>query len=360
MNTYGNLFRVTTWGESHGPAIGCVIDGCPSKIKLSVADIQKDLDRRKPGQSQVTTQRKESDTVQILSGVFEGQTTGTPISLIIYNEDQHSADYSEIKNLFRPGHADYTWQQKYGIRDYRGGGRASGRETAMRVASGAIAKKILPSEIKIIAHTKQIGEVVAEKFDPKQIDKNIVRCADLVASKKMIEVVEQVKKDGDSIGGIIELIIKNIPVGLGEPVFNKLNAELAKAMMSIGAVKGIEFGAGFSVATKKGSENNDVMMNKKGKVFFKTNNAGGTLGGISTGQDIVVRLAIKPTSSISIKQKTVDVDNNNTSIRTTGRHDPCLCPRIVPVVEAMASLVLVDFWLMDRAYAKPMELLTWV
>lgn len=350
-NTYGKIFCVTTWGESHGPALGCVIDGCPAGISLSEKDIQKDLDRRKPGQSNITTQRQESDTVQILSGVFEGKTTGTSISLIVYNQDQRSADYSKIKNIFRPGHADYTFQQKYGIRDYRGGGRSSGRETLARVAAGAVAKKVLePNKIQFIAHTKQVGNIIAKNFDPKQIDKNIIRCADKVAAEKMITAIEKVKKTGDSLGGIIELIIKYVPVGLGEPVFDKFNAELAKSLMSIGAVKGIEFGTGFSVATKKGSENNDLMVSTNGKLNFLTNNSGGTLGGITTGQDIVVRLAIKPTSSICLRQKTVDVDYKNTNIEVTGRHDPCLCPRIVPVVEAMAALTVADFWLIDKVY----------
>lgn len=351
MNTYGKLFRLTTWGESHGPAIGCVVDGCPSKIELTEDDIQKDLDKRKPGQSSVTTQRKESDKVHILSGVFEGKTTGTPISLVIYNEDQRSKNYDNIKNVFRPGHADYTFQEKYGIRDYRGGGRSSGRETAARVAAAAIAKKILePTKMKFIAYSKQIGDIKAEKIDFKEIEKNAVRCPDAQAAEKMIKLIENVKNDNDSIGGIIELVIQNIPAGLGEPIFNKLNAELSKALMSIGAVKGIEFGAGFGVVVKRGSENNDAMMISKNKVKFKTNNAGGILGGISNGEDIVIRLAIKPTSSIGKKQKTVDVSGKETSKEIEGRHDPCLCPRIVPVVEAMAAIVMANFYLMNKVY----------
>lgn len=351
MNTYGKLFRLTTWGESHGPAIGCVVDGCPPKIKLTENDIQKDLDRRKPGQSNVTTQRKESDIVHILSGVFESQTTGAPISLVIYNEDQRSTNYDNIKNVFRPGHADWTFQEKYGVRDYRGGGRSSGRETAARVAAGAIAKKILePTKMKFIAYSKQIGDINATKIDFKEIEKNAVRCPDASAAKKMIKLIEDVKNENDSIGGIIELVIQNVPVGLGEPIFNKLNAELSKALMSIGAVKGIEFGAGFDVATKKGSENNDQIMISKNKVKFKTNNAGGILGGISNGEDIVVRLAIKPTSSIGKKQKTVNLAGKETSIEIEGRHDPCLCPRIIPVVEAMSAIVVANFYLINKVY----------
>jgi chorismate synthase len=423
MNTYGKIFRVTTWGESHGPAIGCVIDGCPSKIKLSEKDIQKDLNTRKPGQSKITTQRKEADQVQIMSGVFNGQTTGAPISLMIYNQNQHPQDYNNIKNLFRPGHADYTYYAKYGIRDFRGGGRASGRETATRVAAGAVAKKILePAKVQFIAYTKQIGDVVAPSIAPlessrknaggssgsrrsplretptellmapslallessrkiagdssgkqrllistkqktpaellRQIEKNPIRCPDAQAAKKMIKLIEQVKNEGDSIGGIIELIIKNVPIGLGEPVFDKLDAELAKALMSIGAVKGVEFGAGFGVAAKKGSENNDEMravgaglapaQGATARVAPTTNNAGGILGGISTGQDIIVRVAVKPTSSIAKKQQTVNVNGKNTEIKTKGRHDPCICPRIIPVVKAMAALVICDFYLRSK------------
>jgi chorismate synthase len=353
MNTYGKMFRLTTWGESHGPAIGCVIDGCPSKIKLTENDIQKDLDRRKPGQSSVTTQRKELDRVHILSGMFEGKTTGTPISLVIYNEDQRSKNYDNIKNVFRPGHADYTYQAKYGIRDYRGGGRASGRETACRVAAGAVAKKILePSKIKFIAYTKQVGNVQAEKINFNEIEKNSVRCPDARAAQKMIKLVENVKKENDSIGGIVELIIKNVPAGMGEPLFNKLNAELSMALMSIGAIKGIEFGSGFDVATKRGSENNDLITMRANRVKFETNNAGGILGGISNGEDIVVRIAVKPTSSIGKKQKTINKAGNKSNIVIDGRHDPCLCPRIVPVVEAMAAIVLVNFYLVNKAYEK--------
>lgn len=348
MNTYGKLFRVTTWGESHGPALGCVIDGCPSKIKLSEEVVQKDLDRRKPGQSQITTQRKEEDKVQILSGVFEGQTTGTPISLVVFNQDQHSSDYSQIKDIFRPGHADYTYYEKYGIRDYRGGGRSSGRETVARVMAGAVAKQVLaPTNINFIAYTKQVGDIVAENFDFSQIEKNAIRCPDVQAAEKMIKLIEQCKNENDSIGGIVELVIQNVPAGLGEPVFDKLNAELAKALMSIGAVKGVEFGAGFAVATKKGSENNDLMFEK---VKFKTNNAGGTLGGISTGQDIIIRLAVKPTASIGKKQQTIDIQGNSQEIQISGRHDPCICPRIIPVVESMAALVIVDFYLLNKKY----------
>jgi len=343
-NTYGTNFRITTWGESHGPATGVVIDGCPAGLKLSEKDIQKDVDRRKPAVgSKVSTARREADRVKILSGVFEGKTTGTPISVIVENADTRSKDYSNIKDTYRPGHTDYTYDLKYGFRDYRGGGRSSGRETLARVIAGAIAKKLL-KKTDIFGHTIQVGTIKASKFDRSYIDKNELRCADKAAAIKMQKYIEKLRfTEGDSIGAIIEIIIKNPPKGLGEPVFDKLDAELAKAMMSIGAIKGIEIGAGFKVAEMKGSENNDQIEKKGGKVHFLSNNSGGILGGISTGEDIVIRLAVKPVPSISKKLKTIDSKGKNTTIKTLGRHDCCLAPRIIPVAEAMAALVLVNF-----------------
>ena len=349
-NIFGELFKVTTFGESHGPAIGLVIDGVPSQLPLSESDIQVDLDRRRPGQSKITTQRKESDTVEILSGVFEGKTTGTPLAMLIRNEDQRSKDYSNIKDLFRPGHADYTYLAKYGFRDYRGGGRSSGRETACRVAAGAVAKKILVKhKVKIIAYTLAVGDIYAQKIDYSVIEKNLVRAPDMAASEKMIRLIEEVRKDGDSIGGILEAVINNCPAGLGDPAFDKLNSRLAAALMSIATVKGIEFGAGFKVARMRGSENNDVFTAKGGKVSTKTNNSGGILGGISSGEPIVLRLALKPPSSIAKFQKTVTTDFKETDVQVKGRHDPCLCPRVVPVVEAMIALTLVDCMMIQKS-----------
>ena len=349
-NIFGELFKVTTFGESHGPAIGLVIDGVPSQLPLSESDIQVDLDRRRPGQSKITTQRKESDTVEILSGVFEGKTTGTPLAMLIRNEDQRSKDYSNIKDLFRPGHADYTYLAKYGFRDYRGGGRSSGRETACRVAAGAVAKKILVKhKVKIIAYTLAVGDIYAQKIDYSVIEKNLVRAPDMAASEKMIRLIEEVRKDGDSIGGILEAVINNCPAGLGDPAFDKLNSRLAAALMSIATVKGIEFGAGFKVARMRGSENNDVFTAKGGKVSTKTNNSGGILGGISSGEPIVLRVALKPPSSIAKFQKTVTTDFKETDVQVKGRHDPCLCPRVVPVVEAMIALTLVDCMMIQKS-----------
>ena len=345
-NTFGKNFRITTWGESHGKAIGLVIDGCPAKIKLDLKNIEKEVLRRKPQKnSKITTTRREEDKFEILSGVFEGKTTGTPISIIIANKDTRSKDYSNIKNLYRPGHADFTYDLKYGIRDYKGGGRSSGRETLTRVIAGAIAKQILKSKAKteIFGHTIQVGKIKAQKFQKSYIEKNELRCADPEISNKMEKYIEKLKfQEGDSTGAIIEIIIKNPPKGLGEPVFDKLDAQLAKAMLSIGAVKGIEFGSGFKSAEMKGSENNDQMKISNKKVKFLSNNAGGILGGISTGEEIIMRLAIKPVSSISKKLKTITKSGKNTSIQTLGRHDCCLAPRIIPVAEAMAALVLLD------------------
>ena len=345
-NTFGTKFRVTTWGESHGPAIGAIIDGCPSGIKLNVSDIQKEIDRRKPAEnSKISTTRREKDKVEILSGIFEGKTTGMPISLMVFNKDIRSKDYSKIKNTYRPGHADFTYDLKYGIRDYRGGGRSSGRETLGRVMAGAIAKKILKEQYKteIFGHTIQIGEIKAKTFTKSQIEKNELRCADKKASKEMQKLVEEIRlKEGDSIGCIIELIIKNPSEGLGEPVFDKLDADLAKAMISIGSVKGFEIGTGFKVATQKGSKNNDQMRAKNNKVEFLSNNAGGILGGISTGQDIIMKLAIKAVPSISQELQTITNKGKNTKIKTLGRHDTCLGPRIIPVAECMAAMTLLD------------------
>ncbi len=343
-NTFGKKFCITTWGESHGPAVGVIIDGCPAKLPLSEKDIQREVDRRKPSSSRVSTSRKEDDKVEILSGVFEGKTTGMPISILIRNKDAHSQDYSKIKDLYRPGHADYTYDLKYEFRDYRGGGRSSGRETVARVAAGAIAKKILKlkNKTEIFGHTLQIANIKAAKFDKNFIEKNEFRCADKSASEKMNKFITKLRTLGDTAGAIIEIIIKNPPAGLGMPVFDKLEADLAKAMLSIGAVKGFEIGSGFSGVTLKGSEHNDQIQMKNSKVNFLSNHAGGTLGGISTGQDIVMRLAIKPVSSIPKPQKTISKSHKNAIIQTFGRHDCCIAPRVIPVAEAMAALVLVD------------------
>ncbi|MBI5021183.1 MAG: chorismate synthase [Ignavibacteriales bacterium] len=344
-NKFGTLFNITTFGESHGKVIGVLIDGVKPNMKISEKVIQQELNRRRPGQSKVTTPRNESDHVEILSGVFDGRSLGTPICLLIRNKDQDSKAYKEIKDLLRPGHAGFTYLAKYGIQDYRGGGRASGRETAGRVAAGAVAKQILLRQgIKIFAYTKEVGGITANKIVLKEIENNSVRCPDSVAAKKMEKRILEVIKQGDSLGGIIEAVVKNCPAGLGEPVFDKLEADLAKALMSIPAIKGFEIGSGFSSAKMKGSEHNDEFIKdkKSGSIRTRTNYAGGILGGISTGEDIIIRLAVKPTSSISKKQNTVDVKGNRKTIRIEGRHDPCICPRVVPVVESMIALVLAD------------------
>ena len=349
-NTFGEIFRVTTFGESHGIGLGCVIDGVPAGLKVDAKDIQKELDRRKPGQSKVSTARKEGDKVEILSGIFEGETLGTPIALLIRNKDQRSKDYSKIRNIFRPGHADFTWLAKFGFRDYRGGGRSSGRETAARVAAGAIAQKILDTEkIKIIAHTEMIGGVFAEKFNPAVIEKNSVRCADSAAAKEMEKVILQAQKLGDSVGGLVGIIVNNVVAGLGEPVFDKAEALLAHALLSIGAVKGIEFGGGFVMSAMRGSETNDEFIKKGKKISKKTNFAGGMLGGITDGSELLIRLAVKPTASIASKQNTVDMSGHSKKIAITGRHDPCIVPRIIPVVEAMVRIVLADLLLRSRS-----------
>ncbi len=341
-NSFGKNFKITTWGESHGPALGVVIDGCPSNIPLSEKDIQKEVDKRRPKNTSASTARKEKDRVRILSGVFKGKTTGTPICLLVENKDAKSKDYSKIKDIYRPGHADLTYAIKYKIRDYRGGGRSSGRETVSRVMAGAIAKKIL-KKTEIFGHTLQVGPIKAQKFKKSEIQKNPLLCADPDAAKNMVKLIDKIRKQGDSIGAIIEIIIKTPPKSLGDPVFDKLDAKLSQAMMSIGAVKGVEIGAGFKVAEMKGSENNDQLQVKSGKIKFLSNNSGAILGGISTGEDIVIRLAIKPVPSISKKQKTITSSGKNTSIQTLGRHDCCLAPRIIPVAENMAAIVLADF-----------------
>ncbi len=354
MNKFGEIFSFTTWGESHGEAIGCVIDGCPSLIDLNESDIQKDLDKRRPGQSKFTTQRQEKDQVKILSGVFEGKTTGTPISLVIYNEDQKSGDYGDIKNKFRPNHADYTYFKKYGIRDYRGGGRSSARETAMRVAAGAIAKKIISAEgIEIVGYLTQIGnkKIDRTQIDLAEINKNDFFCPNKETANEFENYLQDIRKSGDSVGAVIEVVAKNVPVGLGEPIYNKLDTKLASAMMSINAVKGVEIGDGMEAASKKGSELADEMWNENGETKFSSNYSGGVLGGISSGQDIVVRFAVKPTSSILIPRKTIDIEGNNCEIITKGRHDPCVGIRAVPVGEAMMACVLADFILLDKARA---------
>ncbi len=343
-NTFGSFFRITTFGESHGKAVGVIIDGVQPNIKFTLEEIQSELDRRRPGQSSVTTQRKEEDIVHIMSGVYKGKTLGTPICLLIWNKDQNSKAYDAIKDMFRPGHAGYTYLAKYGIHDYRGGGRSSGRETAGRVAAGGFAKFLLAKRgIQIYAYTKEIGGIVAKNISFDEIEKNSVRCGDKFASKKMEKKILLAKKDGDSLGGIIEAVVKNCPSGLGEPVFDKLEADLAKALLSIPAVKGFEIGSGFSAARMKGSEHNDEFYtDANGSVHTKTNFAGGILGGISNGEDIVMRIAVKPTSSIAKEQETVSVKGEKRKIKVEGRHDPCLLPRVVPVVESMVALVLAE------------------
>ncbi len=350
-NLFGNFFRIITFGESHGPMIGVVIDGIKPNLEIDVSEIQKELDRRKPGQSSVTTQRKESDTIQIVSGIFEGRTTGTPVCMIIKNEDYRSLDYENIKNIFRPGHGGYTFLKKYGIYDYRGGGRTSGRETAARVAAGAVAKQLLNKRgIKILAYTKQIGNISIEKFDEQEIEKNSVRCPDNEAAQKMIELIEQAKNEGDSVGGIIEIKVQGLSAGYGEPVFDKLEADFAKALMSIGAVRGFEIGSGFKSAEMRGSECNDQFRinPQTGEVETITNNSGGVQAGISNGSEIIMRIAVKPTSSISKKQRSVTYNGEEVEFQIKGRHDPCICPRIVPVAEAMTALVLIDHILMQE------------
>ncbi len=359
-NTFGQLFRFTTWGESHGPAIGCVVDGCPPRIPLAEADIQGYLDRRKPGQSKYTTQRKEPDTVEIQSGVFEGVTTGTPISLVIRNVDQRSKDYSDIAPKFRPGHADFTYEMKYGIRDYRGGGRSSARETAMRVAAGAVARKVLEHQVEggvsVRAALVQMGPhgIDRDNWNWTAVDENPFFCPDPQAAERWADYLDGVRKAGSSCGAVIEVVADGVPPGLGAPVYGKLDTEIAAAMMSINAVKGVEIGAGFEAAALSGEENADeIRIGNDGNPIFRSNRAGGILGGISTGQPVVARFAVKPTSSILAPRETVTKDGEETEIVTKGRHDPCVGIRAVPVGEAMMALVLADHLLRHRAQCGP-------
>lgn len=353
-NTYGKKFKITTFGESHGKAIGVTIDGCPAGLEIDEDFIQSELDRRKPGQSKITTQRKEGDKAEILSGVFEGKSTGTPIAIVIYNEDQKSKDYTHIADTFRPSHADYTYWKKYGIRDYRGGGRSSARETAARVAAGAIAKMILREiNVEINAYVSQAGNIKLNKpyheLDFTKTESNIVRCPDEKVANEMIELIDQTRKNQDTIGGVVSCVIKGTPVGLGEPVFDRLHAELGKAMLSINAVKGFEYGSGFQGVSMTGSEHNDLFENQNGKIVTKTNYSGGIQGGISNGQDIYFNVAFKPVATIMRDQESIDKNGNKVIVSGKGRHDPCVVPRAVPIVEAMAALVIADFYLLNKS-----------
>ena len=352
MNSYGTLFRITTFGESHGPAIGVVIDGCPAGLAIDEGFIQSELDRRRPGQSRITTQRKESDAFKILSGVFEGKSTGTPIAIVIENEDQRSKDYGHLAGTFRPSHADYTYEAKYGARDYRGGGRSSARETAARVAAGAIAKLLLKQAgMGITGYVSEVGEIKAPHFstlDLANTESNIVRCPDPPTAEKMIALIDQVRKERDTIGGVVTCVIRNAPVGLGEPVFDKLHAELGKAMLGINAVKGFEYGSGFGGTKMRGSQHNDAFYTEGGKVRTRTNHSGGVQGGISNGEDIYFNVAFKPVATIMKDQQSIDKDGNEAMVTGKGRHDPCVVPRAVPIVEAMAALVMADFLLRGK------------
>jgi chorismate synthase len=358
-NTIGQAFRLTTWGESHGLGVGCVVDGCPAGLELSEADIQHELDRRRVGQSRVTSARNEPDTVTIASGLFEGRTTGTPIAMSVQNTNVRSQDYDNIKDLYRPGHADYSWDAKYGFRDWRGGGRSSARETIGRVAGGAIAKKLLATiGVRIFAYTLALGDLAsgtgellrASVLDEDEIERNIMRCPDPAVAQQMVARVEAARRELDSLGGIVEVRARNVPAGLGEPVFDKLQADIGKAMFSIPAIKGVEFGEGFGVVALTGAQNNDPFVRRPdGSIGTATNRHGGILGGISTGEEIVVRLSAKPPSSIAQPQQTVDRAGNAAEIVVKGRHDPTVLPRLVPVAEAMLALVLADHWLRQRA-----------
>jgi chorismate synthase len=355
-NTLGQLFRVTTFGESHGGGVGVVIDGCPPRVQIAEADVQRELDRRRPGQSKLTTQRKEEDRCEILSGVFQGKTLGTPIAILVRNKDARPEDYSEIERKFRPSHADYTYEAKYGIRNWQGGGRASARETVGRVAAGAIAKKILSTfyaEFDLVVYVAQIHDVTAEidrsTVRMKDVEKNSVRCPDAAAAKRMISLIERIRDEGDSVGGVIECVARGIPPGLGEPVFDKLEADLAKAMLSIPAAKGFEIGSGFAATQMQGSQHNDAFEIRDGRIRTKTNNSGGVQGGISNGEDIYFRVPFKPPATIALRQKTVTSSNERATLAVRGRHDPCVLPRAVPIVEAMAVLVLCDHALRQRA-----------
>ncbi len=354
-NTFGHLFRITTFGESHGGAVGVVVDGCPARLKLSTQDIQPDLNRRKPGQSSIVTQRKEPDQVEILSGIFEGMTTGSPIAMIVRNTDARSEAYSEIKTKFRPSHADYTYLAKYGFRNWQGGGRASARETIGRVAAAAIARKWLREKFKIevLAYVKRVYNIEAN-LDPSKVrfadvESNIIRCPHTSTAKKMISLVERIRKAGDSVGGVVECVARSVPPGLGEPVFDKLEADLAKGLLSLPASKGFEIGSGFAGTFLKGSQHNDTFVSKRGKIGTKTNRSGGIQGGISNGEDIVLRVGFKPTATIMRDQKTVDIRGHSTMLHPKGRHDPCVLPRAVPMVEAMVLLTLADHALRQKA-----------
>ena len=353
-NTFGKLFRITTWGESHGDAVGVVVDGCPPLIEIDIGDIQKELARRRPGQSRITTQRRESDEAQILSGVFEGNSLGTPIMIGVWNTDQRSKDYEHMRTKFRPSHADYTYQAKYGIRNWKGGGRASARETIGRVAAGAIAKKILAQEfgVEIVGYVKQVSDMVGD-VDPEtvsmsDVESTIVRCPDPDIAERMIERIDEARKAGDTLGGVVEAVARNVPAGLGEPVFDKLEAELGRGVLSLPACKGFEVGSGFGGITMTGSTHNDPFYNEAGRIRTRTNYSGGIQGGISNGESIVIRAAFKPVATIMLPQETVDEDGNPTELSGRGRHDPCVLPRAVPMVEAMMALVLVDHALRQR------------
>lgn len=354
-NTFGQIYRVTTFGESHGGAVGAVVDGCPPGIEISEEEIQKELDRRRPGQSAITTPRKEADTIQILSGFFEGKTTGTPILLLAHNEDVRSEDYHHLKDLFRPSHADFTYEAKYGHRDWRGSGRASARETLARVAAGAIAQKYLRQELGVecVSYVEQVGDIKADidfnAVTREQVESNIIRCPDQKVAEKMIELVDSVRKDGDSIGGIIRGVIRGVPAGLGEPVFDKISADLGKGMLSINAVKGFDIGLGFRSVGMRGSEHNDPFHTAEGKVRPKTNNAGGVIGGISTGETIHFRVVFKPVSTIRREQQTVNRKQEPVILKASGRHDPCVLPRAIPIVDAMSALVVMDHYLRHKA-----------
>ena len=356
-NTFGHLFRITTFGESHGGAVGVVVDGCPPGLAIAEADIQVQLDRRRPGQSSITTPRQEHDVIEILSGVSDGLTTGTPILMLAHNKDARPEDYAELKDLYRPGHADYTFIKKYGIRDWKGSGRASARETLGRVAAGAIAEKYLREKlgIEFISYVEQVGDIKTEvdfnTVTAADVESNIVRCPDPETADKMIKLIETVRDEGDSIGGVVRGVIRRMPVGLGEPVFDKLPADLAKAMMSINAVKGFEIGSGFAGVSLRGSQHNDEFyVDDQKQVRTRTNHAGGTLGGISNGETIYFRVAIKPVSTIKKKQKTVSIENEAVALEATGRHDPCVLPRAIPIVDAMAALVIMDHYLRQKAH----------
>lgn len=355
-NAFGQLFRITTFGESHGGCVGVVIDGCPSGLSISKEEIQIELDRRKPGQSHITTQRKEEDEIEILSGVFEGNTTGTPILLLAKKKDAKSTDYELLKDVYRPSHADFTYEAKYGIRDWRGSGRASARETLARVAAGAVAKKYLQKfKIKCLAYVEQVGFIKTlvdyKTVTEEQIEQNIVRCPDQSTAEQMIQLIEQVKKEGDSIGGVVKGVIKNVPAGLGEPVFDKLSADLGKAMLSINAVKGFDIGRGFDCVKMRGSEHNDPFYtNNEGTIKTKTNNSGGIQGGISNGEDVYFRVVFKPVSTIRKMQHTINRKKEIVTLEASGRHDPCVLPRAVPIVEAMSALVIIDHLLRINAY----------